>query len=525
MPDLKSETLVARLYQHARERPAAPALADPTQMLSWKELDETTNRVANALLARGITRGARVALIADTNVRAALLLLGILKCGACAVPVPTLFGADAVARILEDCQARLLFAAASCRKLLGPAIAGRALERVAIDFEDSGWSPLEDWLTAGSTAPAAASIVPDDEFNIIYSSGTTGRPKGIVHDHALRASSALRLGPIAFPPGVRTLTTTALYSNWTMGALIYTLWAGGCLRMLGKFTVPDLLRTAQSYQPGNVYLVPVQIGRVLELLRDTTDVPVPAPALKWTAGSYLSPEWKRELLERWPGGLIELYGTTEGAPATLLMGHERPDKLHTVGRATPPEDVKVIDVEGRECPVGTRGEIVGRVRTVMRGYNRDPAATDTLRWYDNDGNEYFRSGDIGVLDNEGFLQVTDRKKDMIISGGFNIYASDLEEVLRGHPLVAEVAVFGVPSARWGETPAAAVVLREAAAAEGADLTAWANARLGRLQRLAAVVIVEKLPRGSLEKVLKRDLRERFAHLGDRPARESGSAVL
>ena len=205
---------------------------------------------------------------------------------------------------------------------------------------------------------------------------------------------------------------------------------------------------------------------------------------------------------------------TEGTPFTILKGHERNDKLHTVGQSDPPEDIKIIDDDGNELPFGQRGEIVGRVRKVMLGYNNNAAATQALLWHDTNGIPYFRSGDIGILDEEYFLQVTDRKKDMIISGGFNIYASDLEDVLLSHPAVSEAAVFGLPSDAWGETPAAAVVLKCGAPAEDKVLLAWANERLGKLQRLSVLVLTDALPRGSLDKVLKRELRSTYAHLGD-----------
>lgn len=512
--DIPGRTLVDRLYEHGRRRPNDPALQDPTRLYTWQALDRHSNRIANALLRAGLRKGGRVALLTDTGALSGLVILATLKAGGSAVPVPTLIAPDAIARVIEDSGAQFLFLSAATRGLLTAHAPTIQCRRIAIDFSADGWISLDDFIGDSNTDRPRVEVEPHDEFNIIYSSGTTGRPKGIVHDHALRASAALELAPLAFPAGVRTLTTTALYSNWTMGALIYTLWAGGCVRFIGKFSPSELVRVCGEFEPGNVYLVPVQIERLLGDAASLALVRTLRPSTKWSAGSYLAPTSKRALLDNWRGGLIEIYGMTEGAPFTILKAHERPDKLHTVGQSDPPEDLKIIDDTGNELPIGERGEIVGRVRHVMSSYNNNDEATRALLWHDANGVAYFRSGDIGVLDGERFLQVTDRKKDMIISGGFNIYASDLEEVLRSHPAVAQVAVFGVPSRKWGETPVAAVVTKIGAAISEAELLSWTNQRLGRLQRLAAVVILKELPRGSLDKVLKRDLRTTYAYLGD-----------
>jgi len=428
--------------------------------------------------------------------------------------VPAMIGAAAIARVVIDSGAKLLFVSSDLRQHVTQELLESSIRRIATDFSTPDWPGLTEFLAGSRDSRPDVTVRPEDEFNVIYSSGTTGRPKGIVHTHALRTHSAVTLGAIAFPPGVRTLTSTALYSNYTMGAMTYTLWAGGCVRLLGKFSVGALLQVAREFRPHNVYLVPTQIVRLLgsdELAAHRGLLPA---CIKWSAGSYLSAESKRALLDSWPGGLLELYGMTEGAPTTLLIAHERPDKLHTVGCSAIPEDIKIIDENDAEVPVGVRGEIVGRVRSVMSGYNNDDAATTALLWHDKDGVAYFRSGDIGVLDNERFLQVTDRKKDMIISGGFNIYASDLEEVLLSHPEVAEAAVFAVASRRWGETPGAVAVLKPGASMSAAQLRAWANSRLGRLQHLAIVAIADQLPRGALDKVLKRELRAQYAYLAD-----------
>jgi long-chain acyl-CoA synthetase len=217
---------------------------------------------------------------------------------------------------------------------------------------------------------------------------------------------------------------------------------------------------------------------------------------------------KADVLARWPGGLVEFYGMTEGGGSCILNAHEHPDKLHTVGRPAEGHDIRLIDEQGREVPPGQAGEVVGHSRGMMLGYHGQPEKTREAEWYDPTGKRFIRTGDIGRFDADGFLILFDRRKDMIISGGFNIYPSDLEVVIRGHDAVAEAAVVGVPSAEWGETPVAYVVLKPGVAATEAELRAWCNSRVGKTQRLAAVHLIDELPRSHIGKVLKRELRER-----------------
>jgi acyl-CoA synthetase (AMP-forming)/AMP-acid ligase II len=185
------------------------------------------------------------------------------------------------------------------------------------------------------------------------------------------------------------------------------------------------------------------------------------------------------------------------------------DRLESVGRAAGGCEIRVIDDDGRELPVGETGEIVGRSGSMMMGYNNQLAATEALLWRDAAGAVYFRSGDVGRLDADGFLYLSDRKKDMIISGGLNVYAADLEPVVSQHPAVADVAVVAAPSERWGETPVAFVVLQPGHAPDAAAIIAWSNERLGKHQRLSGIEFCESLPRNALGKVLKRDLREEY----------------
>ena len=215
---------------------------------------------------------------------------------------------------------------------------------------------------------------------------------------------------------------------------------------------------------------------------------------------------KRDVLARFPGKLMEYYGLTEGGGVSVLVADENPTKLHTVGKPAPGNDIRLIDPEGNEVPQGEVGEICGRGPTMMAGYYGRDDLTDEYIWRNENGEVYFRSGDMGSFDAEGFLVLSDRKKDMIISGGLNIYANDLELVLLEDPDVTDAAVIGVPSDAWGETPLGLVVLRDGATRGAQDIRDRANGKLGKSQRLSAVETRDVLPRSTIGKILKKDLR-------------------
>ncbi|MDO8274442.1 MAG: AMP-binding protein, partial [Serpentinimonas sp.] len=230
---------------------------------------------------------------------------------------------------------------------------------------------------------------------------------------------------------------------------------------------------------------------------------------KFSTSAPLSAELKTDILRRWPGGLVEFYGMTEGGGSCILNAHLHPTKLDTVGQPAEGHDVRLIDDAGQEVPVGDLGEIVGRSGAMMLGYHQQDEKTREAEWISPQGERFIRTGDIGRFDADGFLTLMDRKKDMIISGGFNIYPSDLEAVLLQHPEVSDASVIGVPSEAWGETPVAFVVLKNGAAAEDAALLQWVNQRVGKTQRLAGLQRIDDLPRSAIGKVLKRELRDLY----------------
>ena len=371
-----------------------------------------------------------------------------------------------------------------------------------------GHLEMPAWMAPDGSVPSPVTHRSDAPFNIIYSSGTTGAPKGIVHPQGLRTAQVARSSRLGYGVDSVTLLATPLYSNITLTGLYPTLALGGTVVLMPKFDAAEYLRLAQAWRVTQTVLVSVQYQRILALPGfDAYDLS--AFQLKIAVGAPSSAALKAEILRRWPGGLVDLYGLTEGGGTCMLMAHEHPDKLHTVGQPAPGHELRVIDDAGNPLPAGQVGEVVGHSPIMMTGYHRLPDATRAAEWHDAAGKRFIRTGDLGSFDADGFLTLVDRKKDMIISGGFNIYPSDIEAVLVQHADVADGSVVGVPSSRWGETPVAFVVLHDGAVCDAAAMLDWVNQRVGKTQRIAAVEFVHALPRGPVGKVLKRELRERY----------------
>jgi acyl-CoA synthetase (AMP-forming)/AMP-acid ligase II len=255
-----------------------------------------------------------------------------------------------------------------------------------------------------------------------------------------------------------TLVSTPLYSNTTLVAFFPTIVHGGTIVLMGKFDATSFLELAERHRATHAMLVPVQYRRLMEL-PDFDSYDLSSFKMKSCTSAPFAAALKAEVLKRWPGGLAEVWGMTEGGGSTLLFAHEWQGKLHTVGRPSPGNDVRLIDDRGREVAQGEIGEIVGHSPAMMSGYHNQPGRTAEVEWHDIEGKRFIRTGDVGRFDEDGFLILVDRKKDMIISGGFNIYPGDLEAVLAEHEAVAEAAVIGVASERWGETPVAFVAVK------------------------------------------------------------------
>ena len=502
-------TLPALIAAHARERGDATAVADDTGSITYAELDAAIDRVAVALQRDSVAPRQAVAIVAYPSVDYAIVFLGALRAGCVATPIAPSATPASIAAMIADCQAPVVF----LDEANAAALAGMELTARTILFAGSSATgiPFGDWLAPEGARPIAVAIAPDDPFNIIYSSGTTGTPKGIVQSHAMRWAHIARNAAAGFDTAV-TMIATPLYSNTTLVSFLPTLGWGGTVVLMGKFDARSYLQLAERHRATHTMLVPVQYQRIMALPEfDSFDLA--SFRLKTSTSAPFSAALKADVVARWPGMLLEYYGMTEGGASTGLNATAHPDKLHTVGVPLPGHEIRLIDDEGREVAPGAMGEVVGRSPTMMTGYFGREGATRDAEWHDAEGNRYIRHGDVGRFDEDGFLILMDRKKDLIISGGFNIYPTDLEAVLAQHPAVAEGTVVGVPSEAWGETPVGFYVARPGFEDEdAAAIMAWTNERLGKTQRLSQLHRIDELPRSAIGKVLKRELRDTLKEL-------------
>lgn len=494
-------TIIDMIDLNARNRPDGPAFVSDDVIITWRQVRERVITQARSLVRRGVDRGQVVAMLLDASADSWIAILAVLRAGGVAAPVSTMSTQSMVAGLVEDSGATLLLASDGYRRL-----AAAGLASLPAGTEVALLGP-DDLTAAGPDDGAGPSLplpVPEDRCNIIYSSGTTGRPKGIVHTHAARHHFAASLAS-AFhvASSARGLLLTPPHTNGSWAVVLPILYVGGTVILSDGFTVDGFAASVTRHRPTLAFVVPTIAARLVgaseaqRLDYSCFDAIV-------SAGASMSPDLKRRFRELTGERLGELWGLTEGAGACIQPA-EMPEHSDSTGRAVPGCELRIIDGEGREVPAGGEGEIVGRSGFMLREYHGRQDATDAVIWHDADGRDFIRTGDLGVLDQEGWLSIRGRLKEMIISGGLNVFPSDIEDVLEQHPGVAECAVVPVADVEWGERPAACVVLHADAATSGDDIRDWLNQRVAKHQRVVEVIALPSLPRNALGKVLRGDL--------------------
>lgn len=504
----------ALINAHARNQPDRIALDDGIEQFTWAETTALVNRIAAQLQADGLVKGQAVTILGTTSVRYALVYLAAIVSGGCAAPLTTSATPQQLAAMMADSGADHLFIDTSKLSELSEHNYGDvqlpALKHILLDKALEGTAYLFDWMGEEGALPNDLNPGPQDPYNIIYSSGTTGTPKGIIHSRQMRwYQMAVGEGTGYGKPGQVSLLSTPLYSNTTLSVFVCTIAYGGTALLMPKFNCQGWLELAQQHQATHTMLVPVQYQRLMDF-EAFDDYDLSSFTHKYCTSAPFTAELKAEVIARMPGWLIEAYSMTEGGVVCILLANAHQDKLHTVGVPWGGSEVITIDEELKQLPPGEMGELVGRSRTMMSGYQNQQKKTEEASWYDASGDRWQRMGDIGRVDEEGFITLMGRSKDMIISGGFNIYPRDLEEALMNQADVIDAAVIGVPSKDWGETPLGFVVARDGVELDLDELKQITNATLGKTQRLSVLRQIKELPRSHIGKILKTQLRESVA---------------
>lgn len=507
--DTKAPLLPEILSLHGKWKGDKTALVFEDERLSWRDLDSATNRFANALIQNGLQIGDMVGIVMKNGRQMVEALIGVMKSGGASVPINLSVSDDALAAMMTDAEVKLIIATSDQTARLKPFL--KANPHIALITAAGGNDPFETFKASAVETLPDINILDDSPLNVIYSSGTTGMPKGILHTHKGRRDWAYDLAiALRYDSSARTLFNLGLYSNISWVGFLATLLAGGTLIVQDEFDTKRTLEIIEREKITNFSMVPIQYQRLME---DPAQTEFDLSSIKavMSCGSPLHADLKTTLFKRFGPVIIELFGLTEGV-ITTLDPEEAEGRMASVGKPLIGTDLKIIDEAGCEVAVGQSGEIVATGRIVMPGYlNREDATKEAI-WRDHSGRAWIRTGDIGQLDEAGYLYIVDRKKDMILSGGQNIYPQDLEAVLIQHPEINDVAVIGAKSSTWGETPLAIVVPESGNSVDTDAVRHWANDKLGRQQRLAGVVAAKALPRNPNGKILKRELRADYGGL-------------
>jgi len=511
-------TLSESIAAHARVRPHKIGARDSRRSLSYAAWNERASALANAMLGLGLVKGDRVALLAYNAIEWLEIYVALARAGLVAVPINFRLTGPEIQYIVEHSEARAFIVQEDLRAVVDGIRAALAIDagRYLLFGSASaqpGWRHYEQAIALASATAPQVSVKPDDLFALMYTSGTTGRPKGAMRNHEgnalLAFATALEFGLGSDDSGL--LVMPLCHAN--------SLYFGATFAMLGATIVVD---DRKSFDPEALLaklarekitftsLVPTHYIMMLGLPDDVKarhDVRAVGKLLISSAPARR--DTKLAILQLFPNGrLFELYGSTEAGWVTILRPDEQIERLGSVGREWAGSGaIRLLDDEGREVPDGEVGELYSRTAYVFDGYWKNPGKTA----------EAFKGawcsvGDLARRDADGFIHLVDRKSNMIISGGENIYPSEVEAVLAAHPQVQDVAVIGVPDAKWGESVQAVVVPRTPGALGEAELLDWARGRIAGFKRPKKVLFIaeSEMPRTATGKIQHRVLRDRLA---------------
>lgn len=518
--------LASIVSHHARQTPDKEAVIWNDVRMTYAQLDALSNRVANALTEMGVGHDDKVALVCPNLPQFPIVYYGIMKAGAVVVPLNCLFRSREFVYHLTDSDAKAVFVFEGTDELPMAATVKDAFdqvpacERLIVLTKDlMGKSPFAEHETLTqitfdkSEKFETCATRPDDTCTILYTSGTTGQPKGAELTHAniymnAAAAYSMHLPAVDFTNGEQLTCLITLPLFHTTGQTVQmnaSMYGGMRVVLLPRFE-PGATLEAMAKEKANFWVgVPTMYWAILKYIDETgyDASPIAESLIVPTSGGAPMPV---ELIEKFKKvfgiRMCEGYGLTETAPLACFNHLERPSKPGTVGQPLMGTEIKCFDDDDKEVPRGSRGEVVIRGHNIMKGYYKRPEATaQAFR------NGWFHTGDIGVMDEDGYLAIVDRKKDMILRGGYNVYPRELEEVMITHPAVSLCAVIGVPDERLGEEVKAFVVLKQGVEMTERELIDWCKTQFAANKYPRYIEFRENLPIGGTGKIFKRALRE------------------
>ncbi len=513
----KFRTLADAPRVHAAEKGDRISMSFEGRLTTHAEFDRHTSRVANALIAAGVKPGDRVAHVGKNTDWYFELVFACFKAGAIIVPITWRLATPEVAYIVQDAKAKMLFVGPEFLDV-GREVAKQSPELLGVVAMEGGapeWPSFTQWRDAQKDTDPRREGAPDDVMLQLYTSGTTGRPKGamLTHANVLEMRRGLDQAPQewlhTFDDDVALVCMPNGHIGGT-GSGIGALYFGIKAIVTREFDPLQVLDMIEHEGVNKFFMVPAALQFIVRQPRARE---IDYSRLKFISygASPIPVALLRECMEVFKCGFVQMYGLTETTGTVVALPPEDHDptgaspRMRAAGKALPGCEIAILDAEGKPLPPGEIGEIAIRGPTVMKGYWNLPQATAAAM----PGDGWFKSGDAGYLDADGYLYVHDRMKDMIITGAENVYPAEVENAIYGHPAVAEVAVIGIPSERWGEEVKAIVALKPGKEASEADIIAWARERIAAFKAPKTVEFIDALPRNASGKILRRTLREPF----------------
>jgi acyl-CoA synthetase (AMP-forming)/AMP-acid ligase II len=501
---------------HARENADIDFAIQGARKLSYREADALTDQIAQALIGEGLAKGDRFAFLSKNNIEYALMFYAASKAGVVPVPLNYRLAPPEWAYIINDAGAKLVICSAeyveginSVRNDL------KTVQKfIAIDAPDGqGFDDYTKWHTAQPTNPPDREIGEADDLYQMYTSGTTGHPKG-----AVLTQGAVCAQIVQFQFGIvravaeRTQIVAPMYHAAAAGTAIGTIATGGTLYIHGDFNPVEVVAALSEQNIAHTTLVPAMIQACLFMVPDVKERKYDSLRTMTYGASPIAENVLRLALEVFKCDFIQGYGMTETTAVLCFLmpeDHRRalsgnPELLLSAGRPVMGTQVKIVDEDDNEVPRGTIGEICGQGPQLMSGYWNLPEASEKALW-----RGWMHTGDAGTMDENGYVYVQDRVKDMIISGGENVYPREVENLLFEHPAIVDAAVIGVPSDQWGEAVKGIVVLKQGHEATAEEIMEFCKGKIAGYKRPQSIDFIAELPRNASGKVLKKDLRAKF----------------